>query len=59
LVAVVRGANAPLIIKTITDELEKENKVIKGEAERKPVSIFFIKTIRIISPNPNPKFLDF
>lgn len=32
--AVIRGANAPLLSKTITTELAKEHKVLKGEAER-------------------------
>jgi hypothetical protein len=41
LVAVVRGANAPVIIRTITEQLEQEHKVMKGEAQRKPVNIFF------------------
>lgn len=34
LVAVVRGANAPLLSKTVMDELKKEHRVLKGEAER-------------------------
>ena len=38
LVAVVRGANAPVIIRTITEQLEYEHKVLKGEAQRKPVN---------------------
>jgi hypothetical protein len=37
LVAIVRGANAPAIIRTIQEQLEHENKVLKGEAQRKPV----------------------
>ena len=37
LVAIVRGANAPVIIKTITEQLAHEHKVMKGEAQRKPV----------------------
>ena len=39
MVDVTRGANAPLIMSTITTQLEKENKVLKGEAKRKPVII--------------------
>ncbi|XP_067934512.1 thioredoxin domain-containing protein 3 homolog isoform X2 [Watersipora subatra] len=34
LVAVVRGANAPLLSRTVLEELKKEHKVLKGEAER-------------------------
>jgi hypothetical protein len=37
LVAIVRGANAPAIIRTIQEQLEHENKVLRGEAQRKPV----------------------
>ena len=36
--AVVRGANAPVIIKTINEQLAQEHKVLKGEATRKTVS---------------------
>ncbi|XP_036917106.1 thioredoxin domain-containing protein 6 isoform X6 [Sturnira hondurensis] len=37
LVAVVRGANAPLLQKTILEQLEAERKVLAGDAERKGV----------------------
>jgi len=37
LVAVVRGANAPLILRTITEQLAHEHKVLEGGAERKEV----------------------
>ena len=37
----VRGANAPVIVRTIHEQLAYEHKVLKGEAERKPVEIFF------------------
>ena len=37
LVAVVRGANCPLLIQTITDQLAHEHKVLEGMAERKEV----------------------
>lgn len=37
LVAVVRGANAPVITKTISEQLAHEHKVLKGEAQRKPI----------------------
>ncbi|RNA40879.1 thioredoxin domain-containing 3 -like protein, partial [Brachionus plicatilis] len=37
LVSVVRGANAPLIVRSITEQLEQEHKVLKGEAQRKPI----------------------
>jgi len=36
-VAVVRGANAPLILRTITEQLAHEHKVLEGGAERKEV----------------------
>jgi len=41
MVAVVRGANAPLILRTITEQLAHEHKVLDGNAERKEVSTFF------------------
>jgi len=34
LVAVVRGANAPLLSTTVVKELSKEHKVLAGDAER-------------------------
>lgn len=34
----VRGANAPVIVRTITEQLEYEHKVLKGEAQRKPIT---------------------
>ena len=30
----VRGANSPLLSKTVTEELKKEHRVLNGEAER-------------------------
>ena len=39
--AVVRCANAPVIIRTITEQLDYEHKVVKGEAQRKPVNKTF------------------
>ncbi len=36
--AVIRGANAPVIIRTIQEQLEHEHKVIDGKAQRKPVN---------------------
>lgn len=39
--AVVRGANAPEIVRTIQDQIAQENKVLKGEAQRVPVRIFY------------------
>ena len=39
--AVVRGANAPLILRTITEQLAQEHKVLDGQAERKEVFIMF------------------
>jgi len=41
LVAVVRGANCPLLVQTITDQLVHEHKVLEGMAERKEVSSNF------------------
>jgi len=41
MVAVVRGANAPLILRTITEQLAHEHKVLDGNAERKEVGTFF------------------
>jgi hypothetical protein len=38
LVAVVRGANAPLLQKTILDQLEAEKEVLAGGRERRVVS---------------------
>ena len=35
--AVIRGANAPVIIRTIQEQLEHEHKVLDGKAQRKPV----------------------
>ncbi|XP_052812769.1 thioredoxin domain-containing protein 6-like isoform X13 [Mya arenaria] len=37
MVAVVRGANAPLILRTITEQLAHEHKVLDGQAERKEI----------------------
>ncbi|KAL4217403.1 Thioredoxin domain-containing protein 3 [Mactra antiquata] len=37
MVAVVRGANAPLILRTITEQLAQEHKVLEGQAERKEI----------------------
>lgn len=37
LVAVVRGANSPKILRTITEQLQQEHKVIDGQSERKEV----------------------
>ncbi|XP_074646770.1 thioredoxin domain-containing protein 6-like isoform X2 [Tubulanus polymorphus] len=37
LVAVIRGANSPLLMRTITDQLAYEHKVLDGEAERKEI----------------------
>ena len=39
LVAVVRGANSPKILRTITEQLQHEHKVLDGNAERKEVLI--------------------
>ena len=37
LVYVIRGCNCPVMIKTITTQLEKEHKVLEGKAERTEV----------------------
>ena len=39
LVAVVRGANAPLISRTVQEQFAKEQKVLMGIAERQEVSL--------------------
>lgn len=42
LVEVIRGANAPVIIKTITEQLAYEHRCMKGEAQRKPITDSYI-----------------
>ncbi|KAK2188196.1 hypothetical protein NP493_140g00039 [Ridgeia piscesae] len=37
MVSVVRGANSPLLIKTITEQLAYEHKVLEGSVERKEI----------------------
>ncbi|XP_064647239.1 thioredoxin domain-containing protein 3 homolog isoform X8 [Lineus longissimus] len=37
LVAIIRGANSPLLLRTITEQLAHEHKVIDGAAERKEI----------------------
>ena len=37
LVAVIRGANSPLVTKTITEQLNQEHKVLDGNSDRKEV----------------------
>jgi hypothetical protein len=37
LVYVIRGCNSPVMIKTITSQLEREHKVLDGKAERTEV----------------------
>ena len=44
LVAVVRGANAPLLQKTILDQLEAERKVLAEGGERKVVRRSLVQT---------------
>jgi hypothetical protein len=46
LVAVIRGANAPAISKTITEQLEHENKVLRGEAQRRPIGDPVVDALR-------------
>ena len=51
LVAVIRGANSPLITKTITEQFNQEHKVLDGNSERKEVRSNKIFVIPIfISP---------
>ena len=42
LVAVVRGTEGPLLESSIKEQLEKEKKVLSGEAERTVVSCLFV-----------------
>jgi hypothetical protein len=39
LVAIIRGANSPLLLRLITEQLAHEHKVIDGSAERKEVRL--------------------
>ena len=55
--AVIRGANAPLILRTITEQLAQEHKVLDGQAERKEVSTDIIIIIIIIISVLEPVFL--
>lgn len=36
---VVRGANCPMVLRTVTEQLAQEHKVLDGTAERKEVSV--------------------
>jgi len=49
LVAVVRGANCPLLVQTITDQLAHEHKVLEGTAERKEVQNNFVNCIYLFN----------
>jgi len=49
LVASIRGANAPLIVRTIQNELNYEHRVLKGEVQRKSIKDPFL------SPKKTPK----
>jgi hypothetical protein len=54
LVAVVRGANSPLLTRVITDQLAQERKVLEGAAERKEVCYVLPKLIiclAYVTPN--------
>ncbi|KAL5005973.1 hypothetical protein ScPMuIL_017131 [Solemya velum] len=42
LVQVIRGANSPLVLRTITEQLAYEHKVLEGQAERKEVKDQFL-----------------
>ena len=37
LVSFIHGANAPKVLRTVTEQLAHEHKVIEGQAERKEV----------------------
>ena len=52
LVAVIRGANSPLVTKTITEQLNQEHKVLDGNSDRKEVRLN--KTPIIIFPVLTP-----
>ena len=39
LVAVIRGANSPLITRVIAEQLAHEHKVLEGSADRKEVCV--------------------
>jgi hypothetical protein len=54
-VAVVRGANAPAIMRIINEQLDQEHKVLKGEAQRKPVNIFILNEIFKLIKQPFTK----
>jgi len=45
LVAVVRGANCPLLVQTIIDQLAHEHKVLEGAAERREVELSFLSCV--------------
>jgi len=47
-VAVVRGANCPLLVQTITDQLAHEHRVLTGDAERREVRNNCVITLIII-----------
>lgn len=55
LVAVVRGANAPVIIKTITEQLAQEHKVLAGEAQRKTITDNFVAQQKLEAEAENTK----
>eukprot|EP00745_Piridium_sociabile_P029264 TRINITY_DN47712_c0_g2_i1.p1 TRINITY_DN47712_c0_g2~~TRINITY_DN47712_c0_g2_i1.p1 ORF type:complete len:123 (+),score=21.16 TRINITY_DN47712_c0_g2_i1:41-409(+) len=42
LVSYVHGANSPLILRTLTEQLAQEHKVIDGSSERKEVRTSFL-----------------
>jgi len=46
LVQVIRGANAPLIMKSIQEQLAHEHKVLKGETQRKPIKDPHLATLK-------------
>ncbi|XP_069108094.1 thioredoxin domain-containing protein 3 homolog isoform X35 [Argopecten irradians] len=45
LVAVIRGANSPQVMRTVTEQLQQEHKVIDGSAERKEIKDPYISMV--------------
>ncbi|XP_033727929.1 thioredoxin domain-containing protein 3 homolog isoform X7 [Pecten maximus] len=45
LVAVIRGANSPMVMRTVTEQLQQEHKVIDGTAERKEIKDPYISMV--------------
>ncbi|XP_021351889.1 thioredoxin domain-containing protein 3 homolog isoform X13 [Mizuhopecten yessoensis] len=45
LVAVIRGANSPMVMRTVTEQLQQEHRVIDGAAERKEIKDPYISMV--------------